>query len=174
MNSKLKLLLKIDLRSGYHQLNQKKVDIPEPAFSNTYGHFEFYSFLLALQMTRWLSWTLLIEFLETMLFFVIVFIDDIFIYSKSDGDHVNHLRIVFHVLKDSQFFVKYSKYKFGLKLVALLGNFFSSEGVKIDPRKMETVNGWPNIYVLLSLEASWYRHGTIGALLSDFPPSHHH
>ena len=75
--------------------------------------------------------------------FVIVFIDDILIYSKSENDHMNHLRIVLQVLKDNQLFSKFNKCEFWLILVAFLGHIFSTEGLEVDPRKKDVVKSWP-------------------------------
>ena len=75
--------------------------------------------------------------------FVIVFIDDFLIYSKSEDDHMNHLRIVLQVLKDHQLYSKFSKCEFWLRSVAFLGHIFSSVGIEVDPKKMEAVKSWP-------------------------------
>ncbi|KAH0775084.1 hypothetical protein KY290_012221 [Solanum tuberosum] len=75
--------------------------------------------------------------------FVIVFIDDILIYLKSEDDHMNHLRIVLQALKDHQLYAKFSKCEFWLRLVAFLGHIVSSEGIEVDPRKTDAVKNWP-------------------------------
>ena len=74
--------------------------------------------------------------------FVIVFIDDILVYTKNEGDHMNHLRVVLQVLKENQLFAKYRKCEFWLRSVAFLGHIIFSEGVEVDPRKMEAVKNW--------------------------------
>ena len=75
--------------------------------------------------------------------FVIVFIDDILIYSRNEKEHANNLRIVFQTLKDRQLFAKFSKCEFGLQSVAFLGHIVSSEGIRIDSQKIEVVKQWP-------------------------------
>ena len=75
--------------------------------------------------------------------FVIVFIDEILVYSKNKGDRMNHLRVVLQVLKEHQLFSNYSKYEFWLRSVTFLGHIISSEGVEADPRKMKSVKNWP-------------------------------
>ena len=75
--------------------------------------------------------------------FVIVFIDDILVYSENEGDHMDHLRVVLQVLKENQLFGKYRKCEFWLSSVAFLSHIISSEAVEIDPRKTETVKNWP-------------------------------
>ena len=70
---------------------------------------------------------------------MIVFINDILIYSRRENDHMRHLRIVLQVLKDNQIFAMFSKCEFWLRSVAFLGNIVSSEGVEVGPRKTEVV-----------------------------------
>jgi len=75
--------------------------------------------------------------------FVIVFIDDILIYSRSENEHVDHLRIVLQVLKDQQLFAKFSKCEFLLRSIAFLGHIVSSKGIEVDPKKTDTVQSCP-------------------------------
>ena len=94
--------------------------------------------------------------------FVIVFIDDILVYSKYEGDHMGHSRVAFQTLKEHQLYAKYGKCEFWLRSVTFLGQIISSEGVEVDPRKMEVVKNWPrpltptNIRSFLGL-AGYYR-----------------
>ncbi|KAH0655313.1 hypothetical protein KY285_030195 [Solanum tuberosum] len=94
--------------------------------------------------------------------FVIVFIDDIIIYSRNEEEHVNHLRVVLQTLKDRQLFAKFSKCEFWLQSVAFLGHIVSSEGIRVDSQKIEAVKQWPrptsptNIRSFLGL-AGYYR-----------------
>ena len=67
--------------------------------------------------------------------FFIVFINDILVYLKNEGDHMNHIRVVFQVLKENQLFAMYCKCEFWLRSVTFLGHIISSEGVEVDPRK---------------------------------------
>ncbi|KAL0551449.1 hypothetical protein IC582_010537 [Cucumis melo] len=112
---------KIDLRSGYHQLRIKDEDVPKTAFRSRYGHYE------------------LLEFLDT---FVIVFIDDILIYSKTEAEHEEHLRMVLQTLRDNKLYAKFSKCEFWLKQVSFMGHVVSKAGVSVDPAKVEAVTGW--------------------------------
>ncbi|KAH0633374.1 hypothetical protein KY284_036160 [Solanum tuberosum] len=75
--------------------------------------------------------------------FVIVFINNILIYSKSEGDHMEHLRIVLQVLKDHQLYDKFSKCEFWLRSVAFLCLIVSSRGIEVDPKKIDAVKNWP-------------------------------
>ena len=75
--------------------------------------------------------------------FVIVFIDDILIYSRSREEHEQHLRVVLQTLRDSQLYAKFSKCDFWLSSVAFLGHVVSAEGIQVDPKKIEAVKNWP-------------------------------
>ena len=75
--------------------------------------------------------------------FVIIFIDDILVYSKSHEKHEHHLRITLQTLKDHQLYAKFSKCEFWLENVAFLRHVVSSEGIMIDPKKVETIQQWP-------------------------------
>ncbi|KAL4017065.1 hypothetical protein IC575_024739 [Cucumis melo] len=79
------------------------------------------------------------EFLDT---FVIVFIDDILIYSKTEAEHEEHLRMVLQTLRDNKLYAKFSKCEFWLKQVSFLGHVVSKDGVSVDPAKIEAVTGW--------------------------------
>ena len=94
--------------------------------------------------------------------FVIVFIDDIWVYLKNEGYHLNHLRVVLQVLKENQLFAKYRKCEFWLRSVAFLGHIISSKGVDVEPRKTKAVKNRPrplnptDIRIFLGL-AGYYR-----------------
>ncbi|XP_070044822.1 uncharacterized mitochondrial protein AtMg00860-like [Nicotiana tomentosiformis] len=75
--------------------------------------------------------------------FIIVFIDDILIYSHSLEEHEQHLRVVLQTLREKKLYAKFSKCEFWLDLVAFLGHGVSGEGIKVDPRKIEEVQSWP-------------------------------
>ncbi|WMV09385.1 hypothetical protein MTR67_002770, partial [Solanum verrucosum] len=102
--------------------------------------------------------------------FVIVFIDDILIYSRSENEHVDHLRIVLQVLKDQQLFAKFSKCEFWLRSIAFLGHIVSSKGIEVDPKKTDAVKSWPrpltpsDIRSFLGL-AGYYRRVGLGCVL---------
>ena len=74
---------------------------------------------------------------------VIVFIKDILVCSKNEGNHMNHLRVVLQVLKDHKLFAKYSKCEFWLRSLTFLSHVISSEGVEFNPMKKEAVKKWP-------------------------------
>ncbi|KAL0556806.1 hypothetical protein IC582_005323 [Cucumis melo] len=134
---------KIDLQSGYHQLMIKDEDVPKTAFRSRYGHYEFivmsFGLTNAPAMFMDLMNRVFREFLDT---FVIVFIDDILIYSKTEAEHEKHLRMVLQTLRDNKLYAKFSKCEFWLKQVSFLGHVVSKAGVSVDPAKIEAVTGW--------------------------------
>ncbi|KAL0539555.1 hypothetical protein IC582_023771 [Cucumis melo] len=117
---------KIDLRSGYHQLRIKDEDVPKTAFRSRYGHYEFIVMSFGLTNAPAVFMDLMNrmfrEFLDT---FVIVFIDDILIYSKTEAEHEKHLRMVLQTLRDNKLYAKFSKCEFWLKQVSFLLGFMS-------------------------------------------------
>lgn len=113
--------MKIDLRSAYHQLRVREVDIPKMAFRTTYGHFEFLVMSFGLTNAPTAFMDLMNQVSRKYLdLFATFFIDDILIYSRSKDDHMSHLRIVRQILKDNNFFAKFSKCELWLRSVAFL------------------------------------------------------
>nr|GFA83861.1 hypothetical protein [Tanacetum cinerariifolium] len=104
---------KIDLRSGYHQLRVKEQDVSKTAFRTRYDKF------------------------------IILFIDDILVFSKSKEEHENHLRTVLQTLRQEKLYAKFSKCEFWLSSVAFLGHVVSTEGIAMDPAKVEAITKWP-------------------------------
>lgn len=139
-----KCFSKVDLRSGYHQLKVREADIPKTAFRTRYGHFEFLVMSFGLTNAPAAFMDLMNRVFKQYLdMFVIVFIDDILVYSRSEEEHASHLRIVLQTLKDQELYAKFSKCDFWLSSVAFLGHIVSSEGIKVDPQKVEVVKKWP-------------------------------
>ena len=77
--------------------------------------------------------------------FVVDFIDHILVYSKNEGDHMGHLRVVLHTIMEHQLYAKYSKCEFCLRSVTFLGHIISSEGVEVHPRKTEAMKNVLNL-----------------------------
>ena len=131
---------KIDLRSGYHQLKVRECDIPKTAFQICYGHFEFLVMSFGLTNAPAAFMDLMNRVFRPYLdMFVIVFIDDILVYSRSEDEHSDHLRTVLQTLRDHKLFAKFSKCEFWLRSVAFLGHIISSEGIRVDPQKTEAI-----------------------------------
>ena len=134
---------KIDLRSGYHQLRVQESDVPKTAFRTRYGHYEFLVMPFGLTNSPAAFMDLMNRVFQPYLDrFVIVFIDDILVYSGSSEEHSKHLRIVLQTLRERQLYVKLSKCQFWLDRVAFLGHVISVEGVSVDPKKIEAVVNW--------------------------------
>ncbi|KAL5570722.1 hypothetical protein UlMin_020319 [Ulmus minor] len=134
---------KIDLRSGYHQLKIRESDIPKTAFRSRYGHYEFLVMSFGLTNAPAAFMDLMNRvFKEFLDRFVIVFIDDILVYSKSTKEHEEHLRLILQTLRDHQLFAKFKKCEFWLNQVAFLGHVISKDGVAVDPSKVEAVENW--------------------------------
>ncbi|KAH0757858.1 hypothetical protein KY290_021351 [Solanum tuberosum] len=135
---------KIDLRSGYHQLRVGECDIPKTAFRTIYGHYMFLVMSFGLTNAPAAFMDLMNKVFKPYLdMFVIVFIDDILIYSRNEENHASHLRIVLQTLKDKELYAKFSKCEFWLESVAFLGHIVSGDGIKVDTRKIEAVQNWP-------------------------------
>ena len=135
--------MKIDLRSGYHQLKIWSEDVPKTAFRTRYGHYEFLVTPFGLTNAPVVFMDLMNSIFQPYLDqFVIVFIDDILIYSGSKEDHEEHLRVVLQILRENQLYAKFSKCQFWLDSVAFLGHVISVEGVYVDPQKIEAIVNW--------------------------------
>ncbi|GKC29955.1 putative nucleotidyltransferase, ribonuclease H [Tanacetum coccineum] len=134
---------KIDLRSGYHQLRVHEDDIPKTAFRTRYGHFEFTVMPFGLTNAPAVFMDLMNRVCRPYLDkFVIVFIDDILIYSKTREEHVEHLRLVLELLKKEKLYAKFSKCEFWLREVQFLGHVINGNGIHVDPSKIEAVKNW--------------------------------
>ena len=134
---------KIDLRSSYHQLKIKEADIPKTAFRTRYGHYEFLVMPFGLTNAPAIFMDLMNKVFRPYLNkFLIVFIDDILVYSSSSDDHEKHLRIVLQTMRDKQLYAKLSKCEFWKDKVAFLGHVISKEGIFVDPKKIEAVVAW--------------------------------
>ncbi|KAL0561248.1 hypothetical protein IC582_001670 [Cucumis melo] len=135
---------KIDLRSGYHQLRIRDSDIPKTAFRSRYGHYKFIVMSFGLTNAPAVFMDLMNRVFKDFLdSFVIVFIDDILIYSKTEAEHEEHLHQVLETLRANKLYAKFSKCEFWLRKVTFLGHVVSSEGVSVDPAKIEAVTNWP-------------------------------
>ncbi|GKA42644.1 reverse transcriptase domain-containing protein [Tanacetum coccineum] len=134
---------KIDLRSGYHQLRVHKDDISKTAFRTRYEHFEFTVMPFGLTNAPTIFMDLMNRVCRPYLNkFVIVFIDDILIYSKTQEEHVEHLRLVLELLKKEKLYAKFSKCEFWLREVQFLGHVINGNGIHVDPSKIEAVKNW--------------------------------
>ena len=130
----------IDLRTGHHQLRVREPDIPKTAFRTWYEHFEFTVMPSGLTNAPTAFTDLMHRVFQPFLDqFVVVFFDKILIYSQSEEEHQDHLRIVLQALRDHQLYAKFSKCEFWLIEVKFLGHVVSVSGVSVDPENVEVV-----------------------------------
>jgi hypothetical protein len=131
---------KIDLRSRYHQVKVQECDILKTAFILRYGLYEFtvmsFGLTNALAYFMYLMNKVFMEYLDK---FIVVFIDDMLVYSRNKEEHEGHLRLVLQKLRDHKLYTKLSKCEFWLKQVAFLGHVVSKGGIFVDPSKVQDV-----------------------------------
>jgi len=158
-----KVFSKIDLRSGYHQIKIRLEDIPKTAFSTRYGLYEYLVMSFGLtNAPAHFMYLMNSVFMPELDKFVVVFIDDILIYSKNEEEHAEHLRIVLQRLREHKLYAKFTKCEFWLKEVPFLGHVISENGISVDPSKIQDVLNWeaptsvPEIRSFLGL-AGYYR-----------------
>jgi hypothetical protein len=134
---------KIDLRSGYNQLKIQESDIPKTAFRTWYGLYEYT--VMSFGLTNAPAYFLYLMnkvFMEYLDKFVVVFIDDILIFSKTEEEHEKHIRLVFDKLQSNKLYTKFSKCEFWLTQVAFLWHVISAGGVSVDTDKVKDVLNW--------------------------------
>jgi hypothetical protein len=137
------VFFKIDLRSGYHQIRIRDEDILKIAFSTRYRLYVY--LVMSFGLTNapvYFMYLMNSVFMPELDKFVVVFIDDILVYSKSMDEHKEHLRVVLQRLRDHQLYAMYSKCKFWIDEVSFLGHVISLEGITMDPNKVCDVLDW--------------------------------
>jgi hypothetical protein len=138
-----KVFSKIDLRSGYHQVRIKDEDISKTTFRTRYGHYEFTVVSFGLSNAPVVFMCLMNGVFRNYLDqFVIVFLDDILVYSKREEEHEQHLRMVLQVLREYQLYAKMSKCSFYQKKIHYLGHIISEEGIDVDLEKVQAIREW--------------------------------
>jgi hypothetical protein len=134
---------KIDLRSGYHQLRIRPSDIPKTAFITKYGLYEFTVMSFGLtNAPAYFMYLMNSVFLDYLDKFVVVFIDDILVYSQNEQEHEEHLRKVLQRLRDCQLYDKLSKCEFWISEVLFLGHIINREGLAVDLKKVTAIMDW--------------------------------
>lgn len=139
-----KYFSKLDLRSGYYQIRVRIEDVAKTDFHTHEGHYEFKVMPFGLTNAPATFQAVMNEqFHPYLRKFVLVFFDDILIYTKTWKEHLKHLEKVLSLLEENQFYAKKSKCTFGKQEVEYLGHVISKEGVKVDPKKIKAINEWP-------------------------------
>ena len=121
----------------------KDVDVPKTTFRTRYGHYEFLVMPFGLTNAPAAFMDLMNRVFRPYLDqFVVVFIDDILVYSKDEQEHEQHLKIVLQTLREKKLYAKLSKCDFWLKEISFLGHIVSVEGIRVDSVKIEAVVNW--------------------------------
>jgi hypothetical protein len=138
-----KVFSKIDLRSGYHQIKIRASDILKTAFSTRYELYEF--LVMSFRLTNapaYFMYLMNSVFMLELDKFVVVLIDDILVYSRSEEEHAGHLHVVLQRLGEHRLYAKLSKCDFCLKEIKFLGHTISQVGIAVDPDKVQEVMNW--------------------------------
>ena len=131
---------RLTLRSGYYQLKTRSDDVPKTAFRTRYGQYEFLVMRFGLTNAPAAFMGLINKVFQHYLDrFVIVFIDDILVYSRTKEEHVRYLSLVLKKLREHRLYAKFSKCQFWLNEVAFLGHVISTQGIQVDPQKVADV-----------------------------------
>ncbi|KAL4026089.1 hypothetical protein IC575_014513 [Cucumis melo] len=156
-------------RIGYRKLRIRDSDIPKTAFHSRYGHYEFIVMSFGLTNAPAVFMDLMNRVFKDFLdSFIIVFIDDILIYSKTEAEHEEHLYQVLETLRANKLYAKFSKCEFWLKKVTFLGHVVSSEGVSVDPTKIEAVTNWPRPSTVSEIRSFLGLAGYYRRFMEDF------
>ncbi|GKE21652.1 putative reverse transcriptase domain-containing protein, partial [Tanacetum coccineum] len=160
---------KVDLRSGYHQLRVRDEDIPKTTFRTRYGHYEFQVMPFGLTNTPAVFMDLMNRVCKPYLDkFVIVFIDDILIYSCNEEEHANHLRIILELLKKEKLYAKFSTCDFWIHIVQFLRHLIDSQGLHVDPAKIEAVKNWASPTTPMEVRQFFGLAGYYRRFIKDF------
>jgi hypothetical protein len=163
------VFLKIDLRLGYRQLKIRESDILKTAFHTRYGLYEYT--VMSFGLTNFPAYFMYLMnkvFMEYLDRFVMVFIDDILVFSKTMEEHEGHLRLVLGKLRSNQLYVKFSKCEFWLTEVAFLGHVISAGGVSVDPGKVKDVLNWMPPATVSEIQSFLVLAGYYRRFIKDF------
>jgi len=174
-----KVFSSIDLQAGYHQIKIAEEDIPKTAFRSTIGHFEYTVMPFGLTNAPATFQELMNRLFEPLITkgYVTVYLDDILIHSKDAKDHLKHIKEVLQILKDNKLYAKESKCEWNRTEVTFLGHLVGSDGIRMDPKKIDVVQNWPTPKTQTELRsflglANYFRkfvlgYANIAAVLND-------
>jgi hypothetical protein len=138
-----KVFSKIDLRSSYHQIKIRASDIPKMTFSTRYELHEYLMMSFGLtNAPAYFMYLMNSVFMPELDKFMVAFIDDILVYSKSEHEHTKHLHTVLQRLRDHHLYAKFSKCGFWLREIMFLGHTIWQDGIAVDPEKVQEVMDW--------------------------------
>ena len=155
---------KLDMKSGYHQIRVRQEDVHKTTFQTHKGHYEFLIMSFGLTNTPAMFQSLMNWiFCEYLHKFILVFFDDILIYSRDLPSHMIHLETILRILSKEQLFANHKKYAFAQPQIDYLGHIVSTAGVTTDPSKVEAMFNWPTPLTLRELRGflgltGYYHH----------------
>ncbi|KAL4388984.1 hypothetical protein GQ457_09G026490 [Hibiscus cannabinus] len=169
---------KLDLLAGYHQIRVKAADVPKTAFRTHEGHYEFLVMPFGLTNAPLTFQATMTDMFKPFLRkFVLIFLDDILVYSDDWQEHLNHVRLVLQTLRENGFVAKRSKCDFGRESIEYLGHIVSKDGLSVDTAKVDAIRAWPTLTTVKGVRgflgiAGYYRRfikgfASMAAPLSD-------
>jgi hypothetical protein len=133
----------LDLAQGYHQIRILEEDVPKSAFRVPFGHYQFKVLSFGLTNAPAIFQGVMNRIFQQHLGkFVLVYLDDILVFSKTQEEHLEHLRKVFELLRENKLFAKLTNCRFAKSELEYFGHVVGKDGIKVDPQKIETVTTW--------------------------------